>query len=642
MAAGKFDEINLLVRQARVSMFIGSGFSLKAGAPSAGKLVRSLARRFPKSYKKGLGSLPLDDIAQEYIRFCHGQRAELIDFLREQMSFKRRDLSDHKALALIPHFRHIYTTNYDTLLEDSYPAERVRVVRCNSDCALPEKDVNIYKIHGDLICTEQLVITRNDYDALLATEKNSLVWNKVINAFTSTDVLFLGYSLDDTNVQILLDKVSSQLGDDRRRVFLIAPNLIEEKVYELSARGVSYIDAFAEDFLTSLTNELKDNVYDDMVSGKVPQNIAISFFENYRIKPVIEFEKGKIVVKSIDPVHKSVPQTIHFTTKDKLDYFKDPALFDFESLAQRSERLNLPTVTFDKGNIISFERRINGVKVMGTEEIGTVEVCPSTLKEGQLDVIASEIGFIERVDYKQYRSGNNLVLSMDTPLCVLELIWLIVDDVLTDCVIKTIYKDDYGQYEKAVSWTIFFIALFSGNDVHFGEIIGGRIDPGQYLGLVAQFRKSLEYYDNIRKIEILRGKLFDKHEKYEEGKEELSLLVLHLLAGDSFEEKLNMAGRIEFVANPGVTIPSQIEDGVTKVFFAIRIAQTTEEDVVLNGVNFGRITVWKDLTKGHIEEVYTKNGKQMASLAPDDDHWVVRYVKAEEELLDTSEESHSP
>ena len=103
-----------------------------------------------------------------------------------------------------------------------------------------------------------------------------------------------------------------------------------------------------------------------------------------------------------------------------------------------------------------------------------------------------------------------------------------------------------------------------------------------------------------------------------------------------------MAGRIEFVANPGVTIPSQIEDGVTKVFFAIRIAQTTEEDVVLNGVNFGRITVWKDLSKGHIEEVYTKNGKQMASLAPDDDHWVVRYVKAEEELLDTPEESHSP
>ena len=282
------------------------------------------------------------------------------------------------------------------------------------------------------------------------------------------------------------------------------------------------------------------------------------------------------------------------------------------------------------------------MKVMGTEEIGTVEVGPSTLKEGQLDVIASEIGFIERVDYKTYRSGNNLVLSMDTPLCVLELIWLIVDDVLTDCVIKTIYKDDYGQYERAVSWTNFFIALFSGNDVHFGEIIGGRINPGQYLGLVAQFRKSLEYYDNIRKIEILRGKLFDKHEKYEEGKEELSLLVLHLLAGDSFEEKLNMAGRIEFVANPGVTIPSQIEDGVTKVFFAIRIAQTTEEDVVLNGVNFGRITVWKDLTKGHIEEVYTKNGKQMASLAPDDDHWVVRYVKAEEELLDTPEESHSP
>lgn len=642
MAAGKFDEINLLVRQAKVSMFIGAGFSLKAGGPSTSKLVRCLAARFPKGYMKGLRTLPLDDISQEYVRLFHGNRGELIAFMEEMMSFRRKDLSCHHALSQIPHIRHIFTTNYDTLLEDSYPPESVRIVRCNSDCALPEKDVNIYKIHGDLICPEQLVITRNDYDALLATEKNSLVWNKVINAFTSTDVLFLGYSLDDTNVQILLDKVSSQLGDDRRRVFLIAPNLIEEKVYELSARGVSYIDAFAEDFLKNLTGELKDNVYDDMVSGMVPQSIAIRFFENYRIKPVIEFEKGKMAVKSIDPVDESVPQTIHFTTKDQLDYFKAPALFDFDSLAQRSERLKLPTVAFNKDSIISFERRINGVKVMGTKDIGVVEIGPSTNKEGQLDVIASGIGFIERVDYKTYRSGNNYVLSLDTPLCVLELIWSLVDNVFGDCVIKTIYKDDYGQYEKAVSWTNFFIALFSGNDIHFGGVVGGRIDPGLYSGFVPQFRKSLEYYDNVRKIEILRRKIFDKHEKYEEGKEELSLLVRHLLAGDSFEEKLNMAGRIEFVANRGGTIPSLKEDGVIKDYFAIRIAQTTEEDVVLNGVNFGRITVWKDLTRGHIEKVYTKNGKQMVSLAPDVDHWVVRYLKAGEELLDTPEESHCP
>lgn len=632
MATGKFDEINLLVRQAKVSLFIGSGLSFKAGGPSASKLVHSLAARFPKGYMKGLRSLPLDDIAKEYVRLHRGNRDALIAFLKEKMAFKRKDLSDHRALAQIPHFKHIFTTNYDTLLEDSYPVDSVRIVRCNADCALPEKDVNIYKIHGDLACQEQLVITRNDYDTLLASDKNSLVWNKVMDAFASTNVVFLGYSLEDSNVQILLDRVSAILGDERRRVFLIAPKQTEEKVFELSTRDVTYVDANAEEFLESLTNELKDNVYYDLKSGNVPQDIAIKFFENYRIKSVIEFINGKSVIKSVDPADETVPQTIHFTTKAQPNYFKNPASFDFESHARRSEHLGRPAVTLTKDNMLSFERRINGVKVMGTEEIGSLEIGPSTIKEGQMDVIAPESGFIEKVYYKTYRSGSNLVLSMDMPLCVLELIWEVEDGIMKDSVIKTIYKEDYGQYEKAVAWTHFFIALFSGKQVFFGENIGGRINPGQYQGFVSQFRKTLVYYDNVRNIEILRKKLFERHEKYEEGKEELSSMVLHMLAEDSFEEKLNMSGRIEFVANPGVTIPLQIEGGMPNDYFAIRMSQTTEEDIVLNGVNFGRITLLKDLTKGHIEKVYTKNGERMASIAPDVDHWVVRYVRAEEEM----------
>ena len=54
MSSGKFEEINYLVRSAEVSLFIGSGLSLNAGAPSASNLVNSLARLFPKGYKKGL------------------------------------------------------------------------------------------------------------------------------------------------------------------------------------------------------------------------------------------------------------------------------------------------------------------------------------------------------------------------------------------------------------------------------------------------------------------------------------------------------------------------------------------------------------------------------------------------------------
>ena len=82
MAVGKFDDIILLVRQAKVSLFIGSGFSFKAGGPSADSLVRSLAARFPQNNRNGLRSLPLDDIAKDYVRLHHGQRDDLNAFLK--------------------------------------------------------------------------------------------------------------------------------------------------------------------------------------------------------------------------------------------------------------------------------------------------------------------------------------------------------------------------------------------------------------------------------------------------------------------------------------------------------------------------------------------------------------------------------
>lgn len=629
MCSGKFEEINLLVRSAEVSLFIGSGFSLKAGAPSASNLVNSLAHLFPKGYKKGLRYLPLDDIASEYVKLCQGTREPLIEFLRKKMDFKRKDLSDHRALCRIPHFRNIFTTNYDTLLEDSYVVAEVKIVRSNADCSLSDKPVNIHKVHGDLSCSEQIVITRQDYDELLSSKRNEMVWNRVIDAFASSDIVFLGYGLNDSNVRILLKHVTEALGESRRKVFLIAPDLTEEKVAELTMYDVKYIDACAEEFLTSLTTDLKDNVFYDFVSGRVPRDIALRFFDYYRITAVFEYSDGKMVVKSINPADETVPQTINFTAKGNPDYFKDPSVFDFESLAERSETLRVPTVKVDKDSIVSFERRINGVRVMGTYEIGTVEIGPATIAEGKIDVVASEMGFIENVDFRTYKSANNLVLSLDTPLCNLDFIWEFVDGQFINCSVKTLYKDDYGQYEKAVSWTKFFIALFGGQEIQLGEQVKGRINPASYPGFVEKFRKSLDYYENVRKIEIQRKKVFSRHDKYEEGAEEISFMVLHLLAEDSVDEKLNMKGRIEFVANPGVDIPAVSQGNVPVNYFAIRLSQTTEQDVELNGVIFGRITKLKDLTKGHIERVYEKDGKRMATIAPDEDHWVVRYVREE-------------
>ena len=115
-----------LVRKEKVSLFIGAGFSLEAKAPSVWDLQKAILNELPSDeMKMEHAEDDLDVISQFYVEeVCEGSRAELMDLLQKQFEFEPECMNDHQALAAIPHFHNIFTTNYDTLLEDSYPKDR--------------------------------------------------------------------------------------------------------------------------------------------------------------------------------------------------------------------------------------------------------------------------------------------------------------------------------------------------------------------------------------------------------------------------------------------------------------------------------------------------------------------------------------
>ena len=631
MVVDIFEKINKKVRAGQVTLFLGAGFSLKAGAPSVKHLVNCIGRLFPKGYRKGLRYLPLDDIASEYVKYCRGDRQPLVDYIKKKMKFKRKDLSDQTSLANIPHFKNIFTTNYDTLLEEAYSESDIKVVRCDADCSKPDRAVNIYKVHGDVICPDEMVITRGDYDSLLCTERNSMVWTRVKDAFAGSDVLFIGYSLDDTNVQILLDKVSEALKGSRREVFLMAPDLSEEKIYELTSRNIEYINSKAEVFLKSLTDELKNNVYQDLVDGRVPSDIAVRFFELYGIKTVIEYTEGKITIKMIDPSSPSIPQTLHLTMKANGDNAPSLVNFDFEKLGDRRGQLGVPSIVCDKDNIVDFERRINGVKVMDGSHVSKIEIGPSILKEDVIDLVVPEIEFIESVPYKSYRNMGRLVISLDTPLCYLDFSLDCAGASENNCAVTTRYKDEYGQYGKAIAWTNFMIALFEGKEILLGGKISMHLNPDLYPELLSELRKSITYYGNVHKIEVHRKQTFVKHPKYNKELGELVAIISNMLSGETLEEKLNIDGRIECRINPDAELPIGHVDGSQSPEYAtLRMSTITDKEVVFNDVNFGRIMMQKDLLKCHIEKIYEMDGEKFVIFAPDVDHWNVKYLKVDQ------------
>ena len=150
-----FERIISLVRQEKVSLFIGAGFSLEANAPSVRMLCEAILSQFDNDQqRKEHEKDPLADLANYFVEeICCGSRNSLIEMLQEQFSFTPAKMDDHKALAKIPHFHNIFTTNYDTLLEDSYDKKECQVIRKDADCAYIDnaKPVHVFKIHGDFI-----------------------------------------------------------------------------------------------------------------------------------------------------------------------------------------------------------------------------------------------------------------------------------------------------------------------------------------------------------------------------------------------------------------------------------------------------------------------------------------------------------
>ena len=93
------------IRKERVTLFLGSGFSFKAGGPRSSVLVDSLLSKMSSEERNSLTGKQLDYVAEEYEQ-VYG-RDSLLEIIKAQMDFKRKDLSDHEFLTQIPHFHRI-------------------------------------------------------------------------------------------------------------------------------------------------------------------------------------------------------------------------------------------------------------------------------------------------------------------------------------------------------------------------------------------------------------------------------------------------------------------------------------------------------------------------------------------------------
>lgn len=269
------------------------GISWRSGGylPSGSELTDHLADLF---YYPPSGSLDLLRVSQWAV-VKNGGTGDLYDELRKLFVADYAPTRVHRFFAKLPAVSRergwplcqlLVTTNYDDALERAfddvkepydtvwYIADRkfrgkfwhrpfggeAKVVERPKRYVIPDDRTVVLKIHGavdrDDATRDSYVITEDHYIEFLAkTELTQLLPVELLEKLLHSHFLFLGYSLQDWNLRVILHRIWEQqkLGFNSWAIQL-APSEIEQELWR--ARGVDVIDIALEEYMSALETQL--------------------------------------------------------------------------------------------------------------------------------------------------------------------------------------------------------------------------------------------------------------------------------------------------------------------------------------------------------------------------------------------------
>lgn len=529
-----FEKLIKFVREGKVSLFIGAGFSIEANVPSVSKLKELILKEFDnEKLKKEHENDGLAELAECFVEeVCAGSRNELIDIMKKAFEFEPTCMDDHKLLATIPHFKTLFTTNYDTLLEDSYAECDRRVIRNDEDCTYDvNKRISIYKLHGDFVSPNSVVITTSDYKKYRGTNKrpNPIMWNDVISEFTRKNILFIGYSLEDNNVIEIIKHIKRHVGKSIKQMFLIAPKINNNRQVQLKKMGVTYINALARDFLGELNKSLLENITDDFRYKKIDAETFSIFCQNHKYTPKLSLpadakHDNKIEgIKALpgEKLEQKITMTISAASKAKLEDF------DFEKngecLTDATLYKGVPCIRFSGDELLKCTYEINGItqcKEFAFVIIGPVE------NKLDLNIRIPSRKFFEQVQAKSYKLNNSkLLLFANCHIYDLSII-IYMEGEIMKVTITFNFRKKFSNIDLALKWIDVPLAFFSNEGVIIDGLFSQPLKYGDQETIPAHnFDNFKQYYSDVREIEMLTGKKFSVYNECTEENFETARII---------------------------------------------------------------------------------------------------------------------
>ena len=586
---GKFDRIFKFIQKGKLTLFVGAGFSLKAGAPSVSTLKEAFINEFPSEERDALKTMGLDEITERYVhQCCNDSRNEMNTILEREFSFKRGDLSDQELLAKIPHIKHVFTTNYDSLLEDTY-GSRCQVIRHSTDATyLDENKVAIFKIHGDFEAKDAIIITQSDYKQFVNGARDKYLWDILKTEFVTRNFLFLGYSLKDSNVLESLLDVEKHLTNNRREHFIVVPDMMKRDSGRLKKHGVEYVQGTAEEFLTTLFEYLEKNAKDDLEKD-IQTKENIEFFKQHNMTPTISHGDGKnrvLGVQSLDG--NPLASKCHFMLPEK--YANQLREINFEKQGIVTKPGDLPHLEIPASEIKDFNYSIGGISFTNREGIQKLLIYPANTQH-EVTISVPECEFIKKTTCTTYNNAHlEIIMQVDCGAFFMKVSYKFEDEVSYQMKggILVELKENYSDNDLAIQWMT-ALQCVSGVGTLRIQVNGiGSVDLTGFEDekLKTFYSNCLDYYKNLKRIELGLGVSFDKYENYSLMRYQESIKLVSAISKTPVITH-DGNGTIHY------TIPKiDVNDDMVRCIkenkpFVGIMTQQTDENVVLCGHSFG-------------------------------------------------------
>lgn len=150
----------------------------------------------------------------------------------------------------------VITTNFDRFLEHLFP-DHVPYIGQNQLLFNQSYGVGeIYKIHGCVSAPESLVLTQSDYRAY--EERNAYLSAKLMTIFLEHPIIFLGYSLTDSNIRMIFSNIANCLNESQLAT-LSSRLIFVQRAKEDRPEGITTVrDNFGKSVIESTRVVLSD------------------------------------------------------------------------------------------------------------------------------------------------------------------------------------------------------------------------------------------------------------------------------------------------------------------------------------------------------------------------------------------------